>query len=337
MRIFISHSLGDENLASKLKNILEEYHSISEAYIAIRTPNFELEISQKITNEIKRSDYLVAIITNSSLHSASVHQELGFAQGVETSKIPMVEESAKEGVLLEGIDKIYFTKNDFDKACKEVLDYIIKNGPKKPYSENEKNFVQKSAHFRHQVESGLIHFMSGLLVRLDLPSKHVFFSIDGREKAEKSISNFIQDKQKMYEKVIQLPLRNLFSMYDDFKLLRRDMEDAKRFPNSEFFPTEQDVLLKLQDRILEVNSSGFDLRETLIKDLGIRSLNYDDTFDEVIKQHKEFPALPQNLSLYVWDLQILSRAVIALDKSFLKIRKKFGDLAFKDTYDEDSA
>ena len=137
MRIFISHAFADEDLASKLQQILEKNEQITEAYMAQRKPDFEIEISDKITREIQNSDYLVAIITESAKQSPSVHQELGYAQGTKTMKIPMVEENATKGVLLEGKDTFDFERNNFHDACKKVLDHILKNGPRKPYTQEE--------------------------------------------------------------------------------------------------------------------------------------------------------------------------------------------------------
>src|SRR6185437_12883234 len=110
MRIFISHAFDDEILATKMKSVLEKNAQIEVAYMAQKSPNFELEISDKITREIQDSDYLVAIITKTSKTKPSVHQELGFAQGVGIHKIPVVEKNAKKGVLLEGRDSIIFER-----------------------------------------------------------------------------------------------------------------------------------------------------------------------------------------------------------------------------------
>lgn len=96
LRIFISYPIKDEALANKLKKFLEKNTIIKKAYIANRENNFEVDISQKIIKEIKSSHYLVAIVTKNTIQSASVHQELGFAQGIKKPRIPMIEKGAKK-------------------------------------------------------------------------------------------------------------------------------------------------------------------------------------------------------------------------------------------------
>ena len=72
MKIFISHPIKDENLAVTLKNILEQEDEIEIAYIAQKIKKYEIEISNKITDQINDSDCLIAIITKNSISSASV-------------------------------------------------------------------------------------------------------------------------------------------------------------------------------------------------------------------------------------------------------------------------
>lgn len=338
MRIFISHAFKDENLASELKKFLEKNEQIEEAYMAIRSPDFELEISEKVTKEIKNSDYLVAIITKTSKSRPSVHQELGFAQGTSVHKIPLIEKNAKKGVLLEGREHILFEKEKFQESCKKVLDYIITHGPtRRKFTEEEKNLAQESAHFRLKIEEETLTFLHNLLYNLELtPNAYdIIFSKGGREKTYQLVENFVKEKESMYQKVGKLPFRNLFSIYDDFKLLKNNVEEAKNLPRSKLFFDEQDAFLKLNDRILEVNSS-IDLHEFFHNSLKI-NVDYDTTFLKLIELRKDLPSLPNNLSLFVFDVRIITKVVVNMDKILLKIRKKFGDIAFKGVYDDEAA
>lgn len=129
MKVFISHPIDDEDLAVRLKNILEESPEIEEAYIAQKIKKYEIEVSKKITEQINKSDYVVALITKKAKSSASVNQELGFAQGVNVLKIPMIEKKAKKGVLIYGKDSEEFDRENFDQVCKKVRDYILQHGP----------------------------------------------------------------------------------------------------------------------------------------------------------------------------------------------------------------
>lgn len=339
MRIFISHAFKDENLASELKKFLEKNEQIEEAYMAIRSPDFELEISEKVTKEIKNSDYLVAIITKTSKSRPSVHQELGFAQGTSIHKIPLIEKNAKKGVLLEGREHILFEKEKFQESCKKVLDYIIIRGPtRRKFTEQEKNLAQESAHFRMKIEYETITFLHNMLYHLEIvPDAYdIISSNDGREKTHEILENFVKEKDSMYQKVGKLPFRNLFSIYDDFKLLKNNVEESKNLPCSKLFFDEQDAFLKLNDRILEVNSSSIDLHDFFYNILKI-NVDYDTTFLKLIESRKDLPSLPNNLSLFAFDVRIITKAVVNMDKILLKIRKKFGDMAFKGVYDDEAA
>lgn len=148
MKIFISHPIKDEKLALELKSILESSNEIEEAFVAQRIKKYDIEISKKITEQIDSSDYVVGIITKNSINSASVNQELGYAQGTKKPKIPMIGKNAKKGVLIYGKDVEEFDSNNFVDVCKNVRDYIIEHGPTKisrnTLSEDEKNSIFSS-------------------------------------------------------------------------------------------------------------------------------------------------------------------------------------------------
>ena len=135
MRIFISHSFVDENLAASLKSILENSKQVDHAYMAQRVKEYELLISDKIRNEITNSDYVVALVTKNARESASVNQELGYSQGKDVPRIAMIEQDAKIGVLMQGMDSEVFTRENFDNHCKNVLDYLLVRGKRKIKSE----------------------------------------------------------------------------------------------------------------------------------------------------------------------------------------------------------
>ncbi len=131
MKIFISHPVKDEDLANKLKTILEQADEIDEAYIAQKIKKYETEISKKIIDQIDSSDYVVGLITINAKASASVNQELGYAQGKNKPRIPMIEKKAKKGVLIYGKDDEEFDRENFEEIWKKVRDHIINNKPKK--------------------------------------------------------------------------------------------------------------------------------------------------------------------------------------------------------------
>lgn len=335
MRIFISHAFADEDLASKLKEILEENDQIEEAYMAQKSPDFEIEISDKIIREILNSDYLVAIITKRSKEKPSVHQELGFSQGVKVHKIPLIEKDAKIGVFLKGKDRFEFDKTTFEESCKQVLDYILKHGVKRKFSQEEGQFVQRSAHYRYVIEYNLIEFMDAVIVYLELnPDDRLFFDDKGRQKAHKVLEEFIESSS-IIGKLKRMELRKFFKIFDDYDFLRRSFEDAKRFQYSDLYSDEQDVLIQLSERILEYSDSYLNLQKILRLTLETDDIDFDTNYEKLISENPRLVTLNDHMKNYWFELRTVVKACIKLDTEFVKLRKKFGDIAFKSTYGED--
>lgn len=149
MKVFISHHLSkDEKLAGILLNSLKK-RGIS-GYMAERKQEYEILILDKIKNEIDSSDYLVAIITKNGLKSASIHEEIGYAIGIDVPVILMVDESVEEqGVLIHGKEPEYFTAKFFESHSDEIAKHILskgipkRKGRKKPVISKEKDQYQQ--------------------------------------------------------------------------------------------------------------------------------------------------------------------------------------------------
>jgi nucleoside 2-deoxyribosyltransferase len=134
VKVFVSHSFADEDLASFLVKVLKEKDI--DGYMAQRRPDYEQFIHQKIRAEISASDYLVAILTTDALKSASVNQEIGFALCRDIPIIIMKEKEAKLGVLTHGREPEEFTKDDFNQHCIVIRDYLLTRGvPRKRNSD----------------------------------------------------------------------------------------------------------------------------------------------------------------------------------------------------------
>ncbi len=146
IRVFISHKFvkNDQELALELQSILLDNHI--NGYLAERTREYELPISEKIQNEILRSDYLIAILTTESVKSASVNQEVGYALGVKVPVIIMAEKEILTGVLTHGREPEEFTREKFDQPCKNILEYIQKNGKRRRISEEERKEMIKNVY-----------------------------------------------------------------------------------------------------------------------------------------------------------------------------------------------
>lgn len=344
MKIFISHAFEDENLALKLKKILENDPSIDEAYMAQRSPDFDIEIADKITREIINSDYLVAIITKISKERPSVHQELGFAQGVETFKIPLVEEDVErnneKGVLLEGKDVILFEKNSFESACAKVLDYILKKGPRPKYSKEDVEYVQKSAHFRYSIKNCLDEFLDSMIYHLRFvlqDNRELLQSIDyeDRMKVFENIFGFIdKETNQLIDIFIHIQLDWFRGFNVDFNHFLVDVEEAKEFPNNDLFSQELDAFQKFNTKLSQLTENEFDIqkdvREYLEDD---KTLHYYDDFAEILETHPDLDPTPLRnyFRMKLNYLVNLTKTVVILEQEIEKLHYKFGNLCLKDT------
>lgn len=130
MKVFISHAFGgtDEPLADTLKKDLGA--AGIDGYLAEKEQRYDLLISDKIKQEIRESDWLVAIITKRSQASASVHEEIGYALGKGVKVALMVEEGVeKSGVLVYGKEYEIFSVPEFAAHSKKVAEFI-RNAPR---------------------------------------------------------------------------------------------------------------------------------------------------------------------------------------------------------------
>ena len=114
--------------------------------MAQRVKEYELKIDEKVTDEIINSDYVVAIITTNTRASASVNQELGYAQGVKVPRIALIEKNAKVGVLLHGVDSEDFTRDNFAEKCERIRTYLLNRGPRKKIDEKVQTWLKENVY-----------------------------------------------------------------------------------------------------------------------------------------------------------------------------------------------
>ena len=88
-RVFISHSAQDQGLVISLANLLSKFGvdvSVAEWYL---TPGERLD--EKVFEQIKKSNCIVALLTRNGMRSSWVQQEIGFSLQQGKPVIPMVE------------------------------------------------------------------------------------------------------------------------------------------------------------------------------------------------------------------------------------------------------
>lgn len=151
--VFVSHKFKERDIkfAKKLQDKLKEYGI--DGYLAEHKKEYGYIISNKIKDAIRDSICVVVILTNDSISSPSVNQELGYAMGIGMNIIPMVHEevSGKVGVLLKGVEGEEFNEKNFEAKCERITKYIVseleKLKPSTAVGTDEEKFSSERADF----------------------------------------------------------------------------------------------------------------------------------------------------------------------------------------------
>ncbi len=343
MKIFISHSQDDEKLALILRNILKDSVYIKNVFMFENIKRYGIQIDKKITDEIIQSDYVIAIITKDAIASASVNQEIGYAQAKNIERIPLIEKSAKEGFLVYGTEKIIFTEDTFEDTCREVMDYVIKKGPRKKDEETftpQQLLVQKNAHFRYELESSIITLLHDFTYRLDINVDNyhkLSSSLDIHERIQslQNLQIFIENQRDKIKQVLTekhfMELRKLGRDYHSFA---SSVANMQQFSHDDLLPDECDLFIRLKQKMLNYEDHEFDPRRFIVdflKDYGLE--NYS-TYAEILKNLKGLDRedLERELVFYMEHLSEFMIIIIQLQKEFENIRLKYGDLAFKSAH-----
>lgn len=123
-KVFVSHSTRDQGLVMALTNILSKFGievSVAEWYLSPGQP-----ISQKVFNEIKKSDCVVALFTRNGVRSNWVQQEIGYALKTKRPLIPLVERRTNPRDLgaLQDIEYIEYNPNKPNEALRKISTYV---------------------------------------------------------------------------------------------------------------------------------------------------------------------------------------------------------------------
>lgn len=339
LKIFISHASKDYELAKTLKNILEEHDSIKEAFVYEDKKKLGTQISEKITSEIDSSDYFVALITNNSIESASVNQEYGYAQAKNLHKIPFLEKGSEEGIMIYGSEQIVFSQDNFAQKCVEVKQYIIENGIPEKITAEEKNLIQKSAFYRQYLEWIIEEFLDGLYYRFDIgqTNRPSVLASDNPESQRfiNEIKNFFAKDVK--ENVLYLSKIDfyMFKKLDwELRHAKQDIEQTKRFPHSEMFQEEVDLLVTLNESLSAMNDGDLDFGK-YCEDSYHPDKPFDfQNCDQVMKEKQYASSIRRYIQWNYLELAKIVNTMICLLELYSGYRQKFGKIAFKSTIDE---
>lgn len=152
-RVFISFTEPDRPLMQHLYKLLEE-HDKFEPHVVERqrTPNAEY-LSELIIDGIQKSPFFIPIITENSIHTQWVNQEIGFAKSSKGVNIlPIVETEIKEnlkGFIHSQIQLNYRFSNSnseksFESICRQlVVDLESMKVPKSREVESEETKMKR--------------------------------------------------------------------------------------------------------------------------------------------------------------------------------------------------
>ena len=123
-RVFISHSVQDQGLVISLANLLSKFGvdvSVAEWYL---TPGERLD--EKVFEQIKKSDCIVALLTRNGMRSSWVQQEIGFSLQQGKPVIPMVEKGIepKDLAALQGREYIEYDRYQYQQALSKLSTYV---------------------------------------------------------------------------------------------------------------------------------------------------------------------------------------------------------------------
>jgi nucleoside 2-deoxyribosyltransferase len=123
-RVFISHSAQDRGLVISLANLLSKFEVdvfVAEWYL---TPGERLD--EKVLEQIKKSDCIVALLTRNGMRSSWVQQEIGFSLQRDKPVIPIVERGIepKDLAALQGREYIEYDRYQYQQALSKLSTYV---------------------------------------------------------------------------------------------------------------------------------------------------------------------------------------------------------------------
>ena len=140
MKVFISYSFADKQIVKEMIYALKT-RSI-DSYTAEHDAQYGKPLTTKIQNAIRDSDALVAIITKNN-PSPSVEQEIGFALNEGMHVIPVIEEGARVGFMLNDLEQMRFKNDHIEDACDKVARYITKELESYESEEEDEEYVEE--------------------------------------------------------------------------------------------------------------------------------------------------------------------------------------------------
>lgn len=125
-RVFLSHNAAD---AAWVKWIGNNCNTVGiEAYLYEHDPRPGEMLAEKVRAGITNSDALVVLLTENSLFSAYVQQEIGLAKGLRKPVVPLVQPGVddRQLAMLQGVEYIQFDFTNPAPSLAHLMQYLQK-------------------------------------------------------------------------------------------------------------------------------------------------------------------------------------------------------------------
>lgn len=132
LEVFFSYDSEDRLIVNRIKDGIEaRLGGNINIYIYEEDPKPGTIIPTKAKNRIREADIFLVLITPNSQDSAWVQQEVGFANGVDCTVVPILLE-AQEGPelkgLLGGMEYLTFAQDNPNGFFEDFMDYVADTG-----------------------------------------------------------------------------------------------------------------------------------------------------------------------------------------------------------------
>jgi hypothetical protein len=142
---FISHAECDREALKILEDALQR--EAVEFYAAEEDAQPGKEISSKITEALRKSDAMIALLTEAGARSPSVNQEIGIALKSRLRIIPLVQKGVGVGVFLDSLEQFRFDSETLPDVCSRVAGYVSQLGKIKQDARDDPYLTKVSTEF----------------------------------------------------------------------------------------------------------------------------------------------------------------------------------------------
>jgi len=121
-KVYISHSVADEDMALQLSRAL--WRVGLESYVALYNLSPAISLAERVSFGLRNSECLVALLTVEGSTSSEVCQEIGLARGLDLLIIPLQEVGVKLPFLIEHLRPLVFREERYADAIGQLIKTI---------------------------------------------------------------------------------------------------------------------------------------------------------------------------------------------------------------------